>query len=102
MVGVQEVDDLMMRRFLRARDLDVEKASAFFLRYLKWRQTFVPNDSISLSVVPNEVAQNKMFLQGFDKQGRPITVVLGARHFKYQGSLAEFKRKLYMLSHHPS
>lgn len=98
--GVQKVDDLMLRRFLRARDLDVEKASEMFLRYLKWRQTFVPNDSISLSQVPNEVAQNKMFLQGFDKQGRPISVVLGARHFQYQGSLDEFKRiYIYICSH---
>lgn len=90
--GVQKADDLMIRRFLRARDLDVEKASALFLRYLKWRQTFVPNGSISLSQVRNEVAQNKMFLQGLDKQGRPISVVLGAKHFQYQGSLDEFKR----------
>ncbi|XP_059590037.1 uncharacterized protein LOC100247551 isoform X4 [Vitis vinifera] len=88
----QKADDLMIRRFLRARDLDVEKASALFLRYLKWRQTFVPNGSISLSQVRNEVAQNKMFLQGLDKQGRPISVVLGAKHFQYQGSLDEFKR----------
>ncbi|KAL6311342.1 hypothetical protein AAG906_025628 [Vitis piasezkii] len=87
----QKADDLMIRRFLRARDLDVEKASALFLRYLKWRQTFVPNGSISLSQVRNEVAQNKMFLQGLDKQGRPISVVLGAKHFQYQGSLDEFK-----------
>lgn len=90
----QKADDLMIRRFLRARDLDVEKASALFLRYLKWRQTFVPNGSISLSQVRNEVAQNKMFLQGLDKQGRPISVVLGAKHFQYQGSLDEFKRFL--------
>lgn len=92
----QKVDDLTLRRFLRARDLDVEKASELFLRYLKWRQTFVPDGSISLSQVPHEVAQNKMFLQGLDKQGRPISVVLGARHFQYKGSLDEFKRKQFL------
>ncbi|KAJ7957162.1 Random slug protein 5-like [Quillaja saponaria] len=88
----KEADDLMIRRFLRARDLNVEKASALFLKYLKWRRMFVPNGSISASEVPNEIAQNKMFLQGFDKKGRPITLVFGARHFHYKDGLDEFKR----------
>ncbi|KAK9926509.1 hypothetical protein M0R45_023736 [Rubus argutus] len=86
------VDDLMLRRFLRARDLDVEQASAMFLKYLKWRQAFAPNGSISASEVPNQIAQNKMFLQGSDKKGCPIAVVLGARHFQDKGGLEEFKR----------
>ncbi|GKV17435.1 hypothetical protein SLEP1_g27946 [Rubroshorea leprosula] len=90
----KEVDDLTIRRFLRARDLDIEKASAMFLKYLKWRRMFVPNGSISASEVPNEIAQNKMFFQGGDKKGRPITVVLGARHFQNKGGVEEFKRFL--------
>ncbi|KAB5525254.1 hypothetical protein DKX38_023003 [Salix brachista] len=63
-------------------------------RYLKWRREFVPHGSISLLETPNEVAQNKMFLQGSDKKGRPITVILGARHFQSKGGLEEFKRIL--------
>ncbi|KAM3704368.1 hypothetical protein ACJW31_04G170900 [Castanea mollissima] len=86
------VDDLMIRRFLRARDLNVEKASVLFLKYLKWRQTFVPNGSISPSELPHEIAQNKMFIQGFDKTGRPIAVVFGARHFQTKVGIEEFKR----------
>ncbi|KAJ6676384.1 hypothetical protein OIU85_009649 [Salix viminalis] len=62
------------------------------LRYLKWRREFVPNGSISPLETPNEVAQNKMFLQGSDKKGCPITVILGARHFQSKGGLEEFKR----------
>ncbi|KAG5229749.1 phosphatidylinositol transfer protein [Salix suchowensis] len=88
----KEVDDLTIRRFLRARGLDIGKASSMLLRYLKWRREFVPNGSISLLETPNEVAQNKMFLQGSDKKGRPITVILGARHFQSKGGLEEFKR----------
>ncbi|KAF8400082.1 hypothetical protein HHK36_015957 [Tetracentron sinense] len=88
----KEVDDMMIRRFLRARDLDVEKASCLFLKYLKWRQTFVPNGSISASEIPNELAHNKLFVQGFDKKGRPILVVVGARHFHIKKGLEEFKR----------
>ncbi|KAL9380742.1 hypothetical protein Peur_026399 [Populus x canadensis] len=88
----KEVDDLTIRRFLRARDLDIGKASSMLLRYLKWRREFVPNGSVSLLETPNEVAQNKMFLQGSDKKGRPITVILGARHVQSKGGLEEFKR----------
>ena len=98
-IEVQEVNDLTIRRFLRARGLDIGKASSMLLRYLKWRREFVPNGSISLLETPNEVAQNKMFLQGSDKNGRPITVILGARHFQRKGGLEEFKR---MYSYHPS
>lgn len=90
----KEVDDLMLRRFLRARNLDVEKASTLFLKYLKWKQKFVPNGSISESEISNELAQKKMFCQGYDKQGRPISVVLGRKHIpsKAKGGLDEFKR----------
>ncbi|KAJ4826931.1 hypothetical protein Tsubulata_049233 [Turnera subulata] len=88
----KEVDDLTIRRFLRARDLDVDKASSMFLKFLKWRKEFVPNGTISPEETPNEIAQNKMFLQGSDKKGRPIAVLLGARHFQRKGCLDEFKR----------
>ncbi|KAJ6713662.1 hypothetical protein OIU85_025302 [Salix viminalis] len=33
--SVKEVDDLMIRRFLRARELDIEKASTLFLKVPK-------------------------------------------------------------------
>jgi hypothetical protein len=82
----------MIRRFLRARELDIEKASTLFLKYLSWRRSIIPNDFISLSEIPNELAQNKLFMQGVDKQNRPIVVVFGARHKPYKGSLEEFKR----------
>ena len=90
---LQEVDDLTTRRFLRARNLDVEKASDMLLKCLKWRIMFVPSGHISSSEVPNEIAQNKMFVQGIDKKGRPIAVLIGARHFQNEiGGLDEFKR----------
>ncbi|CAN6718311.1 unnamed protein product [Malus baccata var. baccata] len=58
-------------RLLRARDLDIEQASAMFLKYLKWRRDFVRKGSISASEIPNQIAQNTMFLQGSDKNGYP-------------------------------
>ncbi|XWS51519.1 hypothetical protein CRYUN_Cryun12cG0182700 [Craigia yunnanensis] len=88
----KEVDDLTFRRFLRARDLDVQKASAMFLKYLKWKRNFVPNGCFSPSEVTHEIEQNKMFLQGSDKKGRPISVLLAAKHFQRKGGVEEFKR----------
>nr|GMD33906.1 random slug protein 5-like [Ipomoea batatas] len=88
----QEVDDYAMRRFLRARDLDIEKASVMLLKYLKWKRTFMPKGCISTSEIQNEIGQNKMFMQGVDKQGRPIAVVYGGRHLQNKGGLEEFKR----------
>ncbi|XP_019180966.1 PREDICTED: random slug protein 5 [Ipomoea nil] len=88
--SAKDADDLMIRRFLRARDLDVEKASAMFLKYLSWRREFVPKGFISPSEIPNDIAHNKMFMQGNDKLGRPIVVVYGGRH--KQTTLDEFKR----------
>ncbi|XP_047317524.1 phosphatidylinositol transfer protein 3-like [Impatiens glandulifera] len=92
-ISVKEVgDDLMLRRFLRARDGDVEKATSMFVKYLSWRKSFVPNGSISASEVAKDLNQNKMFMQGFDKQGRPITVGLAGRHFHLKGGIEDYKR----------
>lgn len=88
----KEEDNLTLRRFLRARDLDIEKASAMFLKYLKWKKTAVPNGFISETDIQNELAQTKVFMQGRDKAGRPIGVVFGAKHFYSRREMDEFKR----------
>ena len=82
----------MLRRFLRARNQDIEKASSFFLKYLQWKRETVPNGFISESEIQNELAQKKAFIQGYDKFGRPIGVFIGNKHYKID--LNEFKRKL--------
>ncbi|KAF5808529.1 putative CRAL-TRIO lipid binding domain, CRAL/TRIO domain, CRAL/TRIO domain superfamily [Helianthus annuus] len=89
----KEYDDLTLRRFLRARDLDIDKACTMFLKYLKWRKSFVPTGSISVTEIPNHIAQNKLFMQGTDKSGRLITLVFGGKHYPNNpGGLEEFKR----------
>ncbi|KAJ0103312.1 phosphatidylinositol transfer protein 3-like [Pistacia vera] len=88
----KEVDDLMIRRFLRARDLDIEKGSTMFLKYLSWRRTFVPNGFISESEITTQLSHNKFCMQGHDKKGRPIVVGFGGRHKPNEGSIEEFKR----------
>ncbi|XP_056164350.1 uncharacterized protein LOC115681801 isoform X2 [Syzygium oleosum] len=92
--SAKDVDDFMIRRFLRARDLDIKKASKLFLKYLSWRRSFVPNGAISASEIRNDLAQQKLFMQGLDKKGRPIVVLYGGRHNPSKASLEEFKRSV--------
>lgn len=84
------IDDLMIRRFLRARNQDIEKATNLLIKYLKWRKEFVPDGSISVSDISNQLADNKLFMQGLDKMGRPVVVCYGGRH--KPTNLDEFKR----------
>ncbi|QCE14987.1 4-nitrophenyl phosphatase [Vigna unguiculata] len=88
----KEVDDLMIRRFLRARNLDVEKASAMFLKYLKWKRSIMPNGYISPSEIAEDIAHEKVFVQGLDKKGRPIVVAFAAKHFQSKNGADGFKR----------
>ncbi|KAK8648120.1 hypothetical protein V6N13_128882 [Hibiscus sabdariffa] len=90
--SAKESDDFMIRRFLRARDLDIEKSTAMFLKYLSWRRTFLPKGFVSESEIPTQLADNKFCMQGVDKQGRPIVVSFGGRHKPTKGNLEEFKR----------
>ncbi|KNA21570.1 hypothetical protein SOVF_041950 [Spinacia oleracea] len=90
----KEVDDLALRRFLRARDLNVEKASGMFLKYLKWRTTFLPKGCVTEAEIQHDLSQNKIHLGGQDKKGRPIVVAFAGRHYQNSksGGLDEFKR----------
>ncbi|XVF66745.1 hypothetical protein PTKIN_Ptkin10aG0062100 [Pterospermum kingtungense] len=91
-LSAKDVDDLTIRRFLRARDLDIEKASTMFLKYLSWRRTFMPRGFISESEISTQLPHNKLFMQGLDKQGRPIVVAFGGRHKPSKGNLEEVKQ----------
>lgn len=89
---VQEEDDFMLRRFLRARDNNINKASAMFLKYLSWKRTAKPCGHITEAEVRGELVQDKLYVQGFDKTGRPMIYLFGNRHFAAKRDLEEFKR----------
>ncbi|KAG1370215.1 CRAL-TRIO domain-containing protein [Cocos nucifera] len=89
--AAKELDNLTLRRFLLARNLDVKKASTFLLKHLKWRQSMVPNGFISEAEIQYELSQKKAFAQGFDKMGRPIGVIINARHNASKRNMHEFK-----------
>ena len=89
---MQEEDDFALRRFLRARDHNIGKASAMLLQYLSWKRTAKPHGSISDDEVCDEIAKERVHMQGFDRLGRPMAYLYGARHFPTKRGLDDFKR----------
>jgi len=87
----KEVDNLTLRRFLRARDHNVDKAAAMFLKFLQWRREAVPEGFVPEEKVRRELPQDKVCMGGVDRTGRPILVAFPARHFSANRDLTEFK-----------
>lgn len=44
--------------------------------------------------VKNELEAEKVFLQGNDRKGRPVVVILAAKHDANKRKFDEFKRKI--------
>jgi hypothetical protein len=93
----QEVDNLTLRRFLRARDHNVDKAAAMFLKFLKWRREAVPDGFVPEERVRRELAQDKAWMGGVDRAGRPILVGFMARHYSAERDMAEYKSMRYLV-----
>ncbi|KAH9329171.1 hypothetical protein KI387_001279, partial [Taxus chinensis] len=85
-------DDATLQRFLYARESNVQNASELYLKYRKWRQNFVPHGYISEASITNELEKNMVSMQGFDKKGRPIAVVILNRHKPCHKALEDLKR----------
>lgn len=89
---MQEDDDFKLRRFLRAQDQNVAKASAMVLKYLAWKRTAKPRGTISDDEVCNQLLQEKLYMQGHDKMDCPMVYLFGARHIPSRRGLDELKR----------
>ena len=79
-------------RFLIARNLDLQKASEMFAQHCKWRDEFVPKGFIVESQIPNQLAAEKTYIQGLDRNGRPLMIVVGCKHLAKERDMEEFKR----------
>ncbi|KAK3166388.1 hypothetical protein QOZ80_1AG0045130 [Eleusine coracana subsp. coracana] len=87
----KEVDNLTLRRFLRARDHNVDKASAMLLKFIRWRMEVAPDGFVPEERVRRELAYDKVCMGGVDRTGRPIVVAFPTRHFPANRDMAEFK-----------
>jgi hypothetical protein len=90
-VRVQEEDDFALRRFLRARDHNISKATSMLLQYLSWKRSTKPHGFISDDEVRGEIAKNRDHMQGFDRMGRPLVYLYAARHFPVRRDFEELK-----------
>ncbi|KAL5672887.1 hypothetical protein ACJX0J_017193, partial [Zea mays] len=87
-----EVDNLTLRRFLRARGHNVDKAAAMLLKFLRWRAEAAPGGgTVREEQVRGELEQDKIYMGGVDRTGRPIIVGLLAKHYSANRDMAEFK-----------
>lgn len=63
------------------------------VKYLQWKREVKPSGrAIADEEVRGELAQEKLYMQGYDRQGRPLVYGFGARHFPARRDLDEFKR----------
>ncbi|RZC58007.1 hypothetical protein C5167_005289 [Papaver somniferum] len=64
-ISTQNYNDATLLRFLIARSIDIEKATKMFAEWKRWRDEFVPLGFIPDSEVPDELGDEKMYLQEY-------------------------------------
>lgn len=69
-------DRSMLRRFLVARHLQVDKAVEMICDHAAWRKATLPVQLTEQMVV--ELKKEKMFVRGTDLQGRPLVTIRSA------------------------
>ncbi|EEF29185.1 aspartate semialdehyde dehydrogenase, putative [Ricinus communis] len=89
--STENYSDATIIRFLIARSMDPEKAAKMFVQWQKWRSAFVPNGSISDSEVQPELETRKIYLQSLTKEGHPILIIKGSKHYPSKDHL-QFKK----------
>ncbi|KQK11316.1 phosphatidylinositol transfer protein 3 [Brachypodium distachyon] len=96
---VKEVDNMSLRRFLRARDQDVGKASAMLLKFVSWRRELAlpGGGTMPAEQVRVELSQDKARMGGVDRAGRPVLLAFPANHYSANRDMAEHKRFIVYL-----
>lgn len=91
-------DDMYLKRFLRARGHDVERAKAMFLAHLAWRKENEVDSLLEKFHFKERDAVLSIYPQGYhktDKQGRPIYIQhLGQVNLKTLTSITTEERML--------
>jgi hypothetical protein len=69
------------RSWLAARGHDPARAARDLAAHAEWRAAFVPDGRFADADVANELAQEKVLIQGPCTRGRALLVFNGAKHF---------------------
>ncbi|KAH7288025.1 hypothetical protein KP509_31G008100 [Ceratopteris richardii] len=62
------------------------------VQHLKWKRSFMPLGYIKEEDISKELRRNQIMLQGQDKFGCSVVILLTARHAAYERDLEEIKR----------
>jgi hypothetical protein len=62
------------------------------LKYLAWKRVAKPAGTITEEQVRDEIAKERVHMKGFDRLGRPMAYLYGARHFPARNDMDDFKR----------
>ncbi|KAH7286084.1 hypothetical protein KP509_33G057700 [Ceratopteris richardii] len=72
--------------------MHVDKAAKMFVQSHTWRTSFVPQGYIPIDHITSELNANKCALQGYSKEGYPLVIGFGAKHYPGESSLETFKK----------
>ncbi|CAN6479819.1 unnamed protein product [Victoria cruziana] len=70
-----------LMRFLVAKSMDPKKAARMFVQWKIWRAEIAPLGYIPDDEVLDELRARKVFLQGPNRHGFGVIIVLGRKHF---------------------
>ncbi|GMH40231.1 hypothetical protein BSKO_08135 [Bryopsis sp. KO-2023] len=90
----EPLNDNYLRRWLRARNWKLNVAEEVLISHADWRVAYCPEGRVKESDISNELATEKLFLQGADRQGRGFAVVMGAKHNAWWRDAAEVERAI--------
>mmetsp|Transcript_25556 Transcript_25556/g.55666 ORF Transcript_25556/g.55666 Transcript_25556/m.55666 type:complete len:272 (+) Transcript_25556:98-913(+) len=90
--GEEGLTDKCLRRWLVARKWKLADAKSSLASHAAWRADFMPAGHISEEQVARSIAHNKTSLQGLDKGGRPVVILLVERHIAKDLDFIEAKR----------
>ncbi|KAH9553195.1 hypothetical protein CY35_09G105900 [Sphagnum magellanicum] len=90
--GREVRDDALLMRFIRELSFNIEEAAKAIAKHQEWRASFLPNGYILESEISGELNAKKSYLQGQDRKGHPILLILGCKHVPNKEDFEEFKR----------
>jgi len=91
---LKELEDALLLRFLKEHSLNVEEAAKAIAKHQKWRTSLMPqqpHEYILESEISGELNAKKLYMQGQDKRGHPILVMLGRNHVPNKEDFQEFQ-----------
>lgn len=94
--GEQGLTEQTLRRWTVARKMNARLAAADLTAHAAWRAAWAPQGRILEAEIGADLQQDKLFLQGTDKQGRGI-IILQARKHTLSESSAQQRYICYVL-----